>query len=205
MKKLLLYIIPLFLVFSSCDLIDSDPEDPKTGYISGFVFSSDDIPMGGVKIESGSQSVLTANDGSYFLSDVNVSDRALVKLSENATICEMFKLIRVKENDTSSCNFVVPGSGKFEKVNSSDKTISNIKGKLEIQKNTVVYEDGSEVNEDVFCTVSFISPAEENFKDRFPGEFIGVDYQGEEKDITPVSCLYAGLSTTSGKDRKSVV
>jgi len=182
-------------------VLESEIEAPLYGTISGMIKGVDGGFIEGIKVSSGTTSSVTDTDGKYTL---NVEVGAHVSVTVDSDIyTQNSRFIEVLENEISVLNMTVAKVDKIEIFDVSVGASITTKGAtVELGASSIVNLDGSEYTGDVVAKVSFNQVTSVSGREVFPGEYIGLETNGEESVLQSYGFIDVTLQSSNGDKLK---
>jgi len=136
--------------------------------------------LGGVSVSVSDQTATTDEQGWFTLSDVPVSDRALVTFSKTGYV-DTQRVIEVIDDEISPLDAVLSQTGTVQSLDASaGGTVSHNGGSVEIGANSLVDPTGSPFTGTAQASLTSFDPTVESQREAFPGNFAGL-VDGTEK------------------------
>ena len=181
-----LAIVFLFMVnCSDPDEVTGPAKTTGSGTISGKVLDEDGNALAGVNVECRGISTVSADDGAFELLDVPAATEQLVNFTKQ-TYSRNQKKVAVRDGKSSYCEACLYKVGHSEEFHSSGAVNVNLTASrvsVELKADGLVYEDGTAFSGNAKMELTYFSPEKENFFEAFPGDFIGVEKDGNEVPI----------------------
>ncbi len=157
------------------------PSEPRA-IVAGSVTGADGAPLAGVTIRIGDETSTTDGDGTYALSGIRATDRAVVTFhrEDHVMTCQ---IVRVRAEATNQVDAVMVPKGDGQALDAAVGGVVTAPdgGYVELTGGTIVYQDGDVYSDVATVTITLLDPTTEQERAAFPGDFEGGSEGGEAR------------------------
>jgi len=202
---LIIMIIGVMAIVASNSGNDDDDNDSngngssKTGSITGIVKTMQGNPLGGIKVSSPGTYSVSSTDGSFNLNNIPETKRCTVNFSGSGYVSTT-EITRVRPNITSYVQVrMAPEikTGSFD-ANSGGTVSTTTGGSVKTPANSLVDSSGDLYSGTVQTALTTFDPTTDAGLEAFPGEFEGVELDGDTIPILSYGYMDITLRDSSG-------
>ena len=182
-------------------LLVRDVVAPITGNISGTIRDIAGNGVSGAIVAASGSSVATDENGIYTLS-VEVSDAVSVTVDAN-NYAQNSRVVAITEDATTALDMVLVAADKVETFDVTAGADISVKGAtVALAGASIVNSDGSTYSGNVVAQVSFNQVTTLSGREAFPGDYIGLQENGEEAVLQSYGFIDVTLNDVDGNTLK---
>ena len=172
---------------------------PTTSSVSGVIKNVSGEPLEGVSVHSSLENTLTTANGSYTVA-ATVGEKVSIT-ADLINYAQNSRNVTVLANETASLDMTMVVVDRVVSFSVTDgATISTKGATVEFGASSIVNADGSAFSGDVTAKVSFNQVTSSVGREAFPGDYIGLQTNGEETVLQSYGFIDVTLEDESGNE-----